>query len=111
MKSTIAIDFDGVLADYNGWKGEANMGPPRPGVREFLEALQSLGEEVVVFSTRPEHLIEAWLQRFGFSPLVAKVTNVKPRARVYLDDRAVTFKGDFHDAFDRIGTFRAYWEK
>ena len=29
---TIAVDFDGVIADYDGWKGPEILGSPRQDV-------------------------------------------------------------------------------
>lgn len=35
-QSTIAVDFDGVIADYDGWKGTGVFGVPRNDVVEVL---------------------------------------------------------------------------
>lgn len=39
------------------------------------------------------------------------VTNVKPPALCYVDDRGVSFKGDFKDTLLAIADFKAYWEE
>lgn len=48
---TIAIDFDGVLHRYAGYKGGKIDGPIR-GARDAVAALQAAGHTVVVFTTR-----------------------------------------------------------
>ncbi len=42
-RRTIAADFDGVIADYNGWKGAGVLGAPRADVRKAWRALQAEG--------------------------------------------------------------------
>ena len=39
----VYVDFDGVLAEYDGWKGPEHLGAPRPGAKEFLEEINRLG--------------------------------------------------------------------
>ena len=42
-RRTIAVDFDGVIADYDGYKGPGVLGAPRPDVREALALLRVEG--------------------------------------------------------------------
>ena len=51
MKKNIAIDVDGVLAEYSGWKGFDHIGDPLPGAQEFLIQLRKK-YRVVIFTTR-----------------------------------------------------------
>ena len=88
---TIAVDFDGVLHAYSkGWNGGSIYDSPVPGSQEAIRSLQHVGFEVIIFTTR-ENLSEvsAWLVRNEF-PSVA-VTNRKPLAFAYIDDRAIRF--------------------
>jgi phosphoglycolate phosphatase-like HAD superfamily hydrolase len=98
MPKTVCLDFDGVMNTYTGWQGPDVLFEPRPGLREFLESLRQSGFEVVVLSTR------------NLNDLVKGVTDLKPPAVVYLDDRAVCFEGDFDAALRAVKEFRAYWE-
>jgi hypothetical protein len=111
MPRTVCLDFDGVMNTYTGWKGEQELFEPRSGLKDFLERLQIAGYSVVVNSSRDAAGIRLWLNTHGLSGLVEQVTNVKPPAIVYLDDRGVTFRGDFDEAFSLITAFHPYWEK
>lgn len=108
---TICLDFDGVMNTYDGWKGEHELFEPRPGLAEFLGRLKDAGFEVAVNSTRPAEMILAWLGRHGLGGLVKTVTDRKPPAVAYLDDRGVCFTGDFEAAFAAVVSFKAHWEK
>jgi hypothetical protein len=81
----VYVDFDGVLAEYEGWKGPEYLGPPRPGCKEFLTEIKSLGFTVVIFSTRRPGAIQVWLRTHDLWHLVSKVTNEKGPALVYID--------------------------
>ena len=39
----VAVDLDGTLLEYNGWKGEAHYGNPISGMREVLIRLRERG--------------------------------------------------------------------
>jgi phosphoserine phosphatase len=107
---TVCVDLDGVLNLYDGWKGADYFHPPRPGAEEFLRALGESGYRVIVFTIRWAEHVEAWLREHGLQELVAEVTDKKPVAHVYLDDRAICFQGDFEQALRQIRSFKAHWE-
>jgi hypothetical protein len=109
-KPIVCVDLDGVLNAFDGWKGADFFHPPRPGAREFLEELNRRGFRVVVFTVRWSPHVESWLAKHGLSELVWMVTDKKPPAFAYIDDRAICFDGDFPATLDRLGTFRAHWE-
>src|SRR5687768_47063 len=50
-KKTVAVDLDGVIASYDGYRGNAHFGAPIDGVVEFLTLLHSR-YKVVIFSSR-----------------------------------------------------------
>ena len=108
-KKTIALDFDGVLNTYNGWKGEDELFQPRPGVNNFLAALAA-DFELKIYSTRSAEKIRTWLKVHGMDDLIADVCREKPMAIVYLDDRGLRFDGDFDAAYTAIKSFKAHWE-
>jgi hypothetical protein len=94
QQETIAVDFDGTLAHYTGFKGSAVLGKPVPGmVARVQQALQA-GKRVVVFTARVHgddgtiaKLIQAWCKQYIGQEL--PVTNVKdPSITEIWDDRA-----------------------
>lgn len=93
-KPTVAVDFDGVIHAYSrGWQGGECYDPPMDGSREALARLAHTWR-VVVFTTRTDtSAVWGWLARYALDGYVAEVTNVKPIAAAYIDDRAVTFTG------------------
>jgi hypothetical protein len=106
----VCIDLNGVLDAYTGWRGAAHFDPPRAGAREFLAALRLRGLRIVIFTTRYPDDVWAWLGEHGLAPLVDGVTDRKPAAHVFVDDRAVCFRGDFDATLREIDTFTAHWE-
>lgn len=106
----VCVDFNGVLDDYTGWKGADHFDEPRRGARAFLEGLRARGYEIVIFTTRYEPDVWAWVRAHGFEALIAAVTDRKPAAHVFVDDRAVCFRGDFDATLREIDSFAAHWE-
>ncbi len=109
-KPIVCVDLDGVLNEFDGWRGAEMFHDPRPGAREFLSALNEQGYSVVVFTCRWAPHVRDWLARHGLSEYVADVTDVKPPAHVYVDDRAVCFRGDFSQTLSQIAAFKPHWE-
>ena len=114
-KKTVAVDLDGVLAKYDGWRGVGHIGDPIQGAQDFLNKLQRLGFEVLIFTTRchpdvnvvpaefhPEsrdresmwkshlrRIVEVWLEKFQMPHDRVYQGVGKPIATAYVDDRAV----------------------
>jgi hypothetical protein len=107
----VCVDFNGVLDRYTGWRGPDHWDPPLPGAAEFLRALGEHGFRVVVFTTRFCTQVEDWLAAHGMAGWVAEVTDKKPAAHVFVDDRAVCFRGDFGQTLAEVLRFRAHWEE
>lgn len=106
----VCVDLNGVLDAYTGWQHPEHWDPPRPGARDFLEQLRARGFDVVIFTTRHPVGVRRWLRTHGLYDLVGAVTRRKPPAHVFVDDRAVCFRGDFGDALREIDGFKAHWE-
>ena len=104
------VDFNGVLDAYTGWRGPDHFDPPRPGARDFLNALACKGFEIVVFTTRWPADVWRWLREYQIDDLVDRVTDRKPAAHVFVDDRAVCFRGDFDAALREIDAFAPHSE-
>jgi hypothetical protein len=107
----VCVDLDGVLNAFDGWRGADYFHSPRPGASAFLKSLNDLGSRVVVFTVRWAPHVEEWLARHGLEQYVSLVTDKKPPAYVYVDDRAICFEGDFQKPLELVGGFRAHWER
>lgn len=76
---SIAVDFDGTLAEYDHWRGVAHLGKPIPEMVRKVHQVLAAGGEVTIFTARvnPGHgtwedalsatrsyvLIAEWCQR------------------------------------------------
>ena len=98
---TAVFDFDGVIATYNGWKGFDVLGEPQLAVICCMKELKELGWRIVIWTTRPATpTMIQWLSdnkvpyddinRNGHNPIM---TSGKPVYHVFVDDRAVRYKG------------------
>lgn len=121
-KLKIAIDFDGVIHEYSkGWNGGAIYDNPVAGTKEALEKLKSEGHYLMIFSTRnnfifrkkdePDQKIvmEEWMKKHEI-PYDKIWTAGKPMADIYIDDRAISFKGNWSNTLNDISTFTV-WNK
>lgn len=96
-KRVIAVDLDGTLAHYDGWKGIEHIGPVIPEVANAMERAQAEGAEVHLFTARvsdPEDAAEAhqviskWAEANHFN--FASITAVKHKFFTeFWDDRAI----------------------
>lgn len=117
-KPTICIDVDGVIADYSeGFKGPDVIGPPLYGAKEFLEELREAWK-VIIHTTRGTDVTREYMDKHELpydeindnSDLRGENPG-KPIAALYLDDRAVCFRGDFAQALAEIEHFRVWYDK
>lgn len=109
-RKTVCIDFDGVLAQYSGWKGPDHLGEPMAGAREFLQALADMGFEIVIHTTRNPLIVTAWVSGHGFDGLIGGITNQKVPAVAYIDDRAICFRGNFAETLMGLSYFSPWWK-
>lgn len=92
-KPTIAIDFDGVLHAYSrGWEDGVIYDDPTPMSAGALSNLE-LDYQLIVFTAREDlDPVRKWLKEH-YPNNDLKVTNRKPKAKIYIDDRAIRFDG------------------
>lgn len=94
----IAVDLDGTLAYYDGWKGDNHIGAPVPAMLERVKRWLAEGRDVRIFTARGSEcdeervhahgLISDWCQEHIGMRL--PITNVKDYHMVELwDDRCV----------------------
>ncbi len=110
-RPVVCVDLDGVLNLFDTWRAPEYFHPPRPGAREFLIKLNQAGFRVRIFTVRWFEWVERWLAANDLAAYVDSVTDKKTPAQVYLDDRAVCFRGNFDESFEQIVNFRPFWEK
>jgi hypothetical protein len=93
--STIAVDFDGVIHKYGqGYKDGSIYDYPVEGAFEAIGLLQRKGYKIVIFTARKElKAVFDWCELWGRGALKStpRVTNQKPPAICYIDDRAIRF--------------------
>jgi len=107
----VCVDFDGVLAQYDGWKGPDHLGDPIPGIRIFLSGLKEMGFCITILTTRKTQKVNHWILTHRLADYIDHVTNKKPPAKAYIDDRGICFKGDFSEVIARLKGFKPWWEK
>jgi hypothetical protein len=113
-RRTIAVDFDGVIAEYDGYKGRGVLGQPRLDVLEVLRELRSEGWKIVIHSTRGEEEISDYLANHGipFDEINRnsdyRTVGPKPVADLYWDDRAIAYSGDARKDLGSIRGFRTW---
>lgn len=102
-KRILCLDFDGVCHSYtSGWRG-VEVIPDRPvaGLHAFLiRALEHF--RICIFSSRSHHsggreaMIE-WFDVHGMGHLPLHFPTHKTPAFLLIDDRAITFTGEWPD--------------
>lgn len=101
---SIAVDLDGTLAHYDGWRGIQHIGDPIPSMMNRVRGWIAAGEEVVIFTARitphpvyspgkdTEEAIQRvrdWCIRWGL-PADIRITNIKDGGmKEFWDDRAI----------------------
>jgi len=113
-RPTIAVDLDGVIANYDGWRGASVIGPPRPDVVKALALLKSEGWKIVIHTTRSAEAITGYLTnaQVPYDEINENsdyaTSSPKPVATVYWDDRAVRYSGDALRDLALIRTIRTW---
>lgn len=105
-RPTIAIDFDGVLHAYSkGWLDGSCYDDPNDGTAAALRELRLRYRLVVLTARHDLDAVRTWLLKHGLLHFFEDITNRKPAAAVYLDDRALKFTS-WAAALDEIGDGR-----
>ena len=98
-KKCVAVDLDGTLIEYHGFKGDDCFGAFVPSVLKAVKRFQSDGWEVSIFTARVSedgdkgayaaHEIRKKLSTVGLGHLEITSTK-KKKFDLFLDDRAVS---------------------
>ena len=117
----IAIDFDGVIHRYSkGWNGGDIYDPPVEGTRQALEQLKHEGHTLYIFSTRNNKLfhkkgidqkeaMETWMKQHAI-PYDKIWTYGKPMADLFIDDRALQFRGKWKETIEAVKHFHPWYK-
>lgn len=115
----VCIDFDGTLVPWGPLMGEKDL---LPGAADALMAFQEAGYRVVVWTSRVSkvwaHSVVGWnaikvvaftekqrryivetLRRGAPDFQIGDIISEKIPAQLYIDDKAVGFRGDWEDTF------------
>lgn len=88
----LAIDFDGVVHDFQHPIKGRRMGAPIDGAKEALQGYKQRGDKVVIYTIWPPSshgVIRDWMNYYEIP--FDDVTNVKQQADYYIDDKAIRF--------------------
>jgi len=95
MNAWIGVDFDGTLAEYNGWVSAEHIGKPIPVMVDRVKAWLAEGLDVRILTARTEahgHIM-VWCQEHIGRAL--PITNKKDFGMVELwDDRCVAVEAN-----------------
>lgn len=113
-----AFDFDGVIADYHGFKGRYYTGEPVKEVVKAIKILKKQGHKITIFSTRGNAVLKRYCKKYNIpadyfneNPEVKTGNQGKPVAHVYIDDRAICYKGQSAKLLlKQIKNFKTYWK-
>lgn len=118
----ICIDFDGVLHDYTSWNNGELNGP----VQYASEASKCLADDgylIIIHTTRGAEEVEGFLESHCIfwhlvneNPFSSQMPDPprnlgKPRADIYIDDRAIRFDGRWSNTLDEINRFSPWWKR
>ncbi len=114
-----AFDFDGVISSYEGFKGVEHTLVPIVEVVKAIRILKADGHRILVHSTRGDGLLKRYCEDndipvdyYNKNPEIEGENPGKPIAYVYIDDRAICYRGQSAEKLvEEIEQFRAHWEK
>ncbi len=115
---TYAFDFDGVIAEYDGFKGHDHFGKPIEATVEVIRVLKNKGHKILIYSTRSAESLQAYCSEhnipvdyYNENPEV-QTGSPKPVAYLYIDDRSIRYDGQSADQLlEQIESFEVYWKR
>ena len=118
---TICIDFDGVLHSYVKFKGVDVFDDALPEAANAVKYLRSRGHTLILHTTRPiTDKLRKWLEDHGMvfdyfneNPHTAtgQTDPRKPLADMYIDDRAIRFRGNWRETVSEVEAFTPWYKK
>ncbi len=99
--AVLGIDFDGVIHDAKHPLPGKRMGAPIEGALQALARLRMRGDKIIIFSVKDTKIIKDWMDFYQLP--YDDITNQKPDADVFLDDKAIRFE-NWDDAMKKLST-------
>ncbi len=117
--TVIAFDFDGVIAHYTGFIAKDDVQEPNIEVVKAMHLLKERGCKILIHSTRGDDFLKKYCERFSIPadyinhrPDKQGDNPGKPIAFVYVDDRAICYRGENAETLvSEIENFKTYWKK
>lgn len=108
-KKTILIDLDGVLNQYTGSFDKDYIPKIKNGAKEFLTKL-SKNYVIKLFTTRNKVLASKWLIENNLDAIIDDITNIKELSYLYIDDRCISFDGNYTNLETKIANFKPWYK-
>lgn len=118
QEKTVCVDLDGTITHYEEWISEDHFGTPILGAKEAIETMKSWGWRVIIFTTRGNaEKVSDFLKNSNIPFDEVNSNQKQPEnakggkilADIYIDDRAITFDGDWKKVLSKAQEF-APWE-
>lgn len=108
-KKTILLDLDGVLNNYTGNYNEDFIPQMKTGAYQFLENI-SKNYNIKIFTSRNLLQVSEWLIENNLRQFINDVTNVKEPSYLIIDDRCISFNGDYVELKEKIENFKVWYK-
>lgn len=102
----LAIDFDHTIHDTANPVPGKKMGAPIVDAKEALQHFRAQGYQIVIHTAwrigddGRLKVIKDWLDFYGIP--YDDITNIKPKADAYIDDKAIRFEGNWEEIINKI---------
>ncbi len=117
ISSTIGVDFDGVIhKNSKGFHDGTIYDDPLPGTKESLASLakeytlviytcKANPERPMVDGKTAVEMMWEWLEKHDMAQYISEITNKKPRALFYIDDKVIRFS-DWKQALNDVSKLK-----
>ena len=120
IETNIAIDFDGVIhRNSKGFHDGTIYDKPVKGTKRSLKKLYNMGFNLIIFTCKARNdrvlingktaveMIWEWLEKYELDKYILNITNEKPRALCYIDDKGIRFE-NWNQTFKMIGSLSSF---
>ena len=99
------IDFDKTVANNTGFPNYFPLEPMSDAV-EYLNKINDLGYKITIFTARPwadYSNLEKWCKHYKIP--VRRIICGKPLGRFFIDDLAISYRGDWKETYTALISF------